>query len=210
MGLENSNSATFLTIGNGKIVRQVMAPTATSVERTNKNNKVVHEESYDKITGIITGITTREHEEYGKFWDITLTDGGDTYKLQFKYSSGYASAFLKALPNADLSKPLTIIPKMTVEGDKKKTTLFLNQGGTALKWAYTKDNPNGLPQMVQVKVKGQLQWDDSDMMEFLENMVKNDIQPQLKANQPATTHTEAAPELEHEHASEEGDKKMPF
>ena len=57
--------------------------------------------------------------------------------------------------------------------------MFLNQNGTAVKWAYTKDNPNGCPSLKQIKVKGQSTWDDSDMMEFLEAMVNNDIIPQL-------------------------------
>jgi hypothetical protein len=96
------------------------------------------------------------------------------------YSSGYSSSFLKALPNVDISAKVKLSPKMTIEGDKKKTTLFINQHGTAAKHFYTKDNPNGLPQMVQKKVKGKMQWDDSEMMEFFENMVNTQILPKLK------------------------------
>ena len=39
--------------------------------------------------------------------------------------------------------------------------------------------------MKQIKVKGVMQWDDTEMMEFLENMVNTTILPKLKA-QPAT------------------------
>ena len=205
MGLENSNSAQFLSIGNGKIIRRVAAPTATSKERTAKNGKLVHEESYDKITGTITGIVVRVHDEYGKFWTITLDDGADQYKLDFKYSSGYASAFLKTLPNVDLSQPVTLIPKMTIEGEKKKTSLFINQHGQALKWYFTKDHRHDLPEMQQVKVKGQLQWDDTDMMEYLENMVKTEILPKL------TKAVVAAPVVAgHEDEAIEPDSEMPF
>jgi len=49
--------------------------------------------------------------------------------------------------------------------------MFVNQGGAALKWYYTKDNRNGLPELKKLKVKGKETWDDSDMMEFLEKMV---------------------------------------
>ena len=38
--------------------------------------------------------------------------------------------------------------------------------------AFTKDAPNGLPEMKQIKVKGKVTWDDSDMTEFLENVAK--------------------------------------
>jgi hypothetical protein len=47
-----------------------------------------------------------------------------------------------------------------------------NQNGSGLKWAFTKDNPNGMPDLVKIKVKGKDTWDDSDRMEFLENYAK--------------------------------------
>jgi hypothetical protein len=34
--------------------------------------------------------------------------------------------------------------------------------------------------MVQVKVKGELVWDDTDMLEFLHNMVMTEIVPKLE------------------------------
>lgn len=179
MGLENIEHANYLTIGNGKICKEVKNPTEKSVQRTNKNNRIVHEEFYDKVSGVLTGIETREND-YGKQWIVTLNDNGEVFKLQMSYSSGYSSAFLKALPNVDLSRRVSLIPKMTVEGDKKKTSLFLSQNGEALKWYYTKENPNDLPPMTQKKVKGKLTWDDSEMMEFLESMVNRDILPKLK------------------------------
>lgn len=183
MGLENSEHGNFLTIGNGKICKQVKTPSKTSVERKNKNDKIVHEEFYDKISGIITNITTKEHDEFGRFWMVTLQDGDEKFILQLNYSSGYSSAFLKTLPNVNLEERVTLIPKLTMDGLKKKVTMFINQGGHALKHAYTKDSPNGLPAMIKKegkgKDKGKITWDDSEMMEFLEQMVKDEILPKL-------------------------------
>ena len=182
MGAEKSNSATFFSITNGKICRQIQSPSEDSVTRTNKNNKVVHEEFFDKLRGVITDITTKEHDEYGKFWLVEMKDDEGAFILQMKYSSGYSGAFLKTLPNVDLSKEVLLIPKMTVEGDKKKTTLFINQNGHALKYYFNKENPNGIPELKQLKVKGKITWDDSDIMEFLENMVNTTIIPKLKGS----------------------------
>jgi hypothetical protein len=173
MGAINKSAAlTFLTITDGKICRRVSAPTATSVERVNKLGNTVHEEFYSGWEGIITNITTKE-TDYGKNWEVTLQDDDSTAVLSFGYSSGYAAAFLKTLPNVDLSKSVSLSPKLQTIGDKKKATIFVSQNGQALKWAYTKDNRNGLPDLKQIKVKGKITWDDSDMMEFLENMVKD-------------------------------------
>jgi hypothetical protein len=184
MGLENSNHATYLTIGNGKICKQVKFPTEASISRINKNGKEVHEEFYDKISGMITSIDTKENE-YGKFWNIGINDEGDSYILQLNYSGGYAGAFLKTLPNVDLTQKVVLIPKVTIDGEKKKTTLFINQSGKSLKHYYTKDNPNGLPGLEQKKIKGKLSWDDSAMMEFLEEMVRTQIRPQLNVTSRA-------------------------
>jgi hypothetical protein len=169
MALGNNNSAIYLSIADGKIVRRFQNATDNSRERVISKGpnagKVVHEEHYAYVEGLITDISTKE-SEYGKSWLVTIKDGKDTYVLQMDYSSGYSSAFLKALPNVDLLSKVKLSPKMTIEGDKKKTTLFVNQHGA---------------QMKKIKVKGKEQWDDTDMMAFLENMVREDILPQLKA-----------------------------
>ena len=101
--------AIFYTISNGKIVRQFQNKTANSIERVNKNGRLVHEELYDYLDGAIIDIGVRKHEEYGKFWSITLKDQeGTIQNLQFRYSSGYAAGFLKALPNIDVKKSIRL------------------------------------------------------------------------------------------------------
>lgn len=180
MAAGQSSNAIFYGISNGKIVRQFQNKTQSSVERINKNGKTVHEEHYDFLDGTITDITTKENE-YGKFWVVILRDDetGENQNLQFNFSSGYANGFLKALPNVDLSQKVKLSPSAKKEGDKTKTTIFINQGGSAIKWYFTKDNPNGLPSLKKVKIKGKETWDDSEAMEFLENMVETEIRPKL-------------------------------
>lgn len=179
MGAVEQSNAIFLSITNGQICRKVPAPTKTSKERVNKNGKTVHEEYCKGWKGRITAITVRDHPEFGKFWNITLTDDQGDAILQMNYSSGYSAAFLKMLPNVDLNSDVVITPNLKIEGDKKKTGLFITQHGTPVKWFYTKDNPNGLPELKKIKVKGKEMMDDSDIMEFLENMVNTEIVPKL-------------------------------
>jgi hypothetical protein len=180
MGAIHESNAIFLTIANGKISRKVLQPTDISVERVNKQGKTVHEEFYKAWKGRITDVKVKEHPEYGKFWNVTLTDENGDAVLQMNYSSGYSAAFLKTLPNVDLDSDVTITPKLTIEGDKKKTSLFVSQHGEALKWAYTRENPNGLPELEKKKLKGKMVFDDSEIMEFLERMVNTKILPKLK------------------------------
>ena len=179
MALGNSSSSIYLSIADGKIVRRFKEPTANSKQRTSKTGKIVHEESYDFVSGIITDISTKD-SEYGKFWNVRLQDGHDTYVLQFQYSGGNASSFLKAIPNADMAKEIKIKPRVVMNGDKKRTTVMLIQDDTIIRWKWTKDNPGDLPSLKKVKVKGVEQWDDSDMMEALEAYIDEHVKPKLK------------------------------
>ena len=199
MGLENTTKLIYLSIASGKICRRVQQPTEKSISRTNKKGTVVHEEYYDLISGKLKDIGTRSHEEYGKFWEICIEDKGALYMLQLKYSSGYASGFLRAIKNANLHERLTLIPHSKEENGKIKTTLFINQNGQVLKHYYTKVNPNGMPAFRKVKVKGIEQWDDTDTMEFLERMVDSEIKPLLyggtsRKSLPEATYTDLTQE----------------
>jgi hypothetical protein len=194
MGLQNSqsDSVIFLQIANGKIVRQSKTPVEGSVSRINKLGREVHELFYDSLTGHIKDITTRE-SEYGKTWIVKVNSDGKNYQLEFNYSSGYATTFLKALPNVQFSQPITLSPKLIIDGDKKKSVLFISQDGKGLKHYFTKDNPNGLPDLKKIKIKGKESWDDSDRMEFLEQYVQNNIIPMLKPQLQDTIEGEDVP-----------------
>lgn len=206
MGAVLENNAIFLNITNGKICKKVPQPTETSVERVNKNGKTVHEEYYKGWKGRITAITVRDHPEFGKFWNITLTDSDGDAILQMNYSSGYSAAFLKILPNIDLNSDVVITPNLKKEGDKNKTSLFITQHGIPVKWHYTKEDPKGLPALRKIKVKGKETWDDSDMAEFLEKMVNTEIIPKLpKAGQAVKSGD--IPEVE---AEDMGTDDLPF
>ena len=180
MGLNQSQSkGVFLSITNGKLVRQYPTPTEKSVARINKMGREVHEEFYDSLSGYITDVKTRE-SEYGKSWVIVVKDEQTSYNLECGFSSGYAMSFLKALPNAKLQELLTLSPKLIIDGDKKQSVLFISQNGNGMKHYWTKANPGELPDLKKIKVKGKDTWDDSERLEFLEEYVKNTILPKIK------------------------------
>ena len=193
MGLNStSNSVTYLSVQNGKVAKRVQEPTPASKSRTvESTGKIVHEELYDSITGKMAGISTRDGN-FGKELQITLIDDRP-YVLQLKLSSGPASSFLRALPNVDLQKPVTLIPKIEMKGDVKRTSVIIAQGDKGVKWAFTKDAPGDLPPMKQIKVKGKDVWDDSDQLAYFEKMI-TDINNKLSANGP-TLGSEAGDDL---------------
>jgi hypothetical protein len=165
----------YLSVADGNLVRQHKQANERTTERITKTGKLVYEERFKDLTAKLVKIDTKEND-YGKQWQLSFTDGEVTYIVSLPFSSRYASSFLKALPNVNLYKEVRFMPwAMKDKNDATKTItgITLYQDGNKIAPAYTKEEPNGLPQMTKIKVKGKEQWDDSDMMLFLENMANN-------------------------------------
>lgn len=160
---------TFLTINaDGRFVQSFKEAQEGTVQRTNKNGKVVHEKFFDFITGFIHSVRVDDHKDFGKQWKIELIKGANKVIITLGYASNYAKPFLKMLPNVDLSKEVEIAPSAKMENGEKKTSLFLKQDDQVVPYAFKKDAPNGMPERKLIKVKGKDQWDYSDQLEFLE------------------------------------------
>jgi hypothetical protein len=178
----NGSNTIYLSVADGYLVRSHKEANSNTTQRVTKNGKLVHEEKFKDLIANLISIETKENEFAGKKikqWALKFQDGEDIYIVNMPYSSRYAASFLKALPNIDLTKNVKFMPWSMA--DKNNTTkqitgvtMYQNDGNGFVKVqpAFTKDAPNGLPQMKQVKVKGDLIWDDSDMMNFLENVAK--------------------------------------
>lgn len=165
-------NTTYLSVADGNLVRQHKQANERTTERLTKTGKLVFEERFKDLTAKLENITTRTNE-YGTQWQLHFKDGDASYVVSLPYSSRYTSSFLKALPNLDTSKDVRFMPwamKDKLDATKIITGVTLYQDGEKIAPAYTREDPNGLPQMVKIKVKGKEQWDDSDMMQFLEQM----------------------------------------
>lgn len=178
MGLENREGGNFITILNGKFCQRVQESTPGAVSRTNKLGKTVWEKFYDSFTAKLVNIRTQDGA-YGKNWVFDFKDTKEVYHLQLSYSNSFATALLKMLPNVDVTKEMKLSPSVKEVEGKNKSSLFINQDGNTVKHAFTRENPNGMPDLKPVKIKGQDMWDDTDRLEFLYNMVQKDILPKL-------------------------------
>jgi hypothetical protein len=192
MGLENRQDGKYLTIFDGKFCIRVKEGTEGATQRVNKENNTVYEKYYTSFTAKLVGIRTSE-SKYGKSWNFDFRDSGEMYTLQLPWSNSFASNFLKKLPNIDLEAEMKVQPVQKVENGKKKTSLFVTQHGQPVKHAYTREVPNGLPQMEQIEVKGQLMWDDGKQIKFLHDMVVSTILPKLSHNAPVPSTPVEAP-----------------
>lgn len=178
MGLELRQSGNYITILGGKFCQRVPEGTEGSAQRTNKLGNIVHEKFYEHFTGKIVDIKVREGN-YGKTWNFMFQDKEDIYTLQLSYSNSFSTALLKMLPNVDLTKEMRVSPSVKEFEGKNRSSLFINQDGKAIKHAYTRAVPNGMPDMEQITVNGVLVWDDTKRLVFLQNMVDTMITPKL-------------------------------
>lgn len=185
---------------------KVDANTPGAVTRVNKKNVTVHELFYDSFTGKLLSIRKRE-SPYGPQWEFDFKDNEDVYTLQLSYSNSYAKNFLKILPNADSTQEMKVQPSEKIVDGKAKSSLFVSQNGVTLKHAYTKDNPNGLPPMEQIMVKGVPTWDDTKALVFLQEMLDRDIIPKLPKDAVATQLAPAAAPKDKDDWGAFGDKK---
>lgn len=184
MGLENREGGNFITILGGKFCQRVPEGTPGAVSRTNKLGKTVWEKFYDSFTAKLVNIRTQDGS-YGKNWLFDYKDGGEVYHLQLSYSNSFATALLKMLPNVDVTKEMKLSPSVKEVDGKNKSSLFINQDGNPIKHAFTRENPNGMPDLKAVKIKGQDMWDDTERLEFLHNMVQTVILPKLPKEEMA-------------------------
>jgi hypothetical protein len=215
MGLsttEESNGSikNYLNITGGKITQKVKAGTEGAVVRVNKMGVEVSELHFDTLSGQIVNIHIEPSPYADKVWVITIRDGIDFYYLHLSYSGGTTMGLLNKLPNIDFSKDVILkVFRIFNETTKKdKDYLVVYQGGMTkghkVETAFPKD-PNGLPPMEQIKVKGALQWDDTKQMEWLENLIMSSIVPKLggapapeyasKVEAPKVSHTDIDTDL---------------
>lgn len=184
MGLGSQGNRIYLSVVEGKIIQKVDKDTPGAISYEKEDKSVIYQLKHTYIEGFLTAINVTEKEFNGKKikqWNLDIQDGAANYQLQMSYSSGYASSMLKALlsPEMDFNLPVKLTPWAKVVNNKKKTSVYVSQNGEDIKWYFTKDEPNGLPPMKQVEYKGELKWDDYDMMQFFEAQVKAKIVPNL-------------------------------
>lgn len=167
-----SNSAggkKFYSVVAGKFRCKVPEGTEGAEKRENKNGKIVHELCFDTMKGTIVDIAI-EDSEYGQNLNITFNDG-DVLSLIF--DSNIGQTFAKILPNIKEGEYL----EMNTWIDKEEKTAFVvKQNGQALPWAFTKDNPNGIPQATKKTVAGRDKWDFSEITNFLYDVVTKEAQ----------------------------------
>ena len=172
----------YLTCSAGKWREKVDQGTPGSVSRTTEPldgspGKVVYEIVDDYVEGEIIAIKKNSHPEFGDRWEVYIQDGPTVLVLQVRCDSGYAIAMLSKLPNVDLMRPVMFIPYFFEA--EKKARMVLKQEGMPIPTFYPREDPKGFPQFNEGASKNEVARWKLDVMDFLEDMVEQNLQPKL-------------------------------
>ena len=199
---------TFLNISNGKVIQewketpkpewvpQGKELLSKTISKGVNEGKLRYYVEYDFVSGHITGIEL-DRSDIGDRIKLTLNDAGDEFILSISTDSAYGESFMNQMNNIDLGAEVTLQPwSMTPDQwfdltgktvKSNKVGLTLKQFGAKLEKYYTKENPNGMPQLVQKTVKGKVEWDSTDRDNFLYEELLKFIE---KANASAAVATQ--------------------
>jgi len=161
----------FVNVIDGKFTIRVPDGTEGAVKRelTNGENKgkMVSELQYTRLTGMITKILF-ETSKYGERIIIVVSDDID-YFFQIPWNSSIKNSIITRLPNVDFNKEVTF--SSFLDKEKKINVVLIYQNDELVASAYTKENPNGMPEAKKTTVRGVEKWDFSEVEEFLYNVL---------------------------------------
>jgi hypothetical protein len=181
----------YYTVSNGKIVRSFGGNEPEGIvtqSRVNKNGNTVYEQKFDFIKGKVIEAKLKTHDEYGDNIELTITDGVEVANLQMKFDSAYGRSFLNKIPNCNFDAILTISPYQFTDKNTGKNVLGLSILDPIEKVPnfYTKDNPNGIPQLEKIKLKGKDTWDNSKQLEFYKEKYAEFCTSLIEVKEPET------------------------
>ena len=192
-----SGGGTWLSVVKGTLTQRVKAGTEGAQERTIEKGpntgSVVHELRYNYLEGKLERIYIQE-TDYGRSWVFVVDDGRKPYNLVVGYSSGYAVGLLSRLPNVNLGVDIKI-KSFYIKGDddKYRGYLTIEQGGQKVEKAFSKENPNGLPDVERITVNGEPVWDSTKRMQFFEKLVESTMAKVAEENPLADASLEDLP-----------------
>lgn len=178
----------YNTILNGKIAVYQKEKTSTSKTITSSKTGQSREyEMFKDLSGILKGIyvNTKKVGEVDMellYIKLYCPEEKKNHYLEMFLKSNYAKDFLFRLPNIlDLSKVVKLNPYKIKDEEKSKEKnkecfnegIAIIQEDKKIKRYYTKETPNDLPPLLEIKVKGKpSKWDDTEQLSFLEDLVK--------------------------------------
>lgn len=208
-----SSSKVYLKISNGRITRewkeqpkQDWVPidkellTRTISKGKNEGQTRWYVE-YSDVSGKLLNVEVKKVEK-SNIIELYLQDGPETFILTIPEDSSYGKDFMLKMRNIDITReiyfsPWSMSPDKWFEltGKKRSTdkvglSIYHDkvEKENAVKPFYTKEEPNGLPPLVEKIVKGEKSYDSTDHDNFLYDELLKWVEEVSKSlNGPSST-----------------------
>lgn len=113
-----------------------------------------------------------ESTDFGDFLNLEIGDKDGNYELSIPVESRYFRDFMMRAPNIDVNNDMIINTySFTNKEGKKVQGVRILQDDKPVDRFFTKENPNGLPPMVQKRKGKDLVWDSTEQVNFLYDQV---------------------------------------
>lgn len=189
MAAVKGGNTEYFGVWFGKICKTSKEPkpgyVLRKVKDANGNPKEKYTDDYAGISGKIAGIVYRKKEldGGGVIEDvlITLVDDKGRYALSLGFN-GEGRELIKKIPNILTQiKPEDTV-YISISSDTNNRSLFLKNESTDewIKNYYTKDNPNGMPEIEKVMVRGEEKWNSEKQMNFLYDVINTTYKEEIK------------------------------
>ncbi|MBP8762301.1 MAG: hypothetical protein KBH21_00445 [Acetoanaerobium sp.] len=188
---ENSGKV-FLKLGNGKVTREWREKPQDSwipfgkELKTRTITKGVNEGStryfieYDDVSGKLLNVELKKFDKTSVI-EIYLQDGLETFILNIPEESAYGLDFMLRMENIDIDRVLVFKPWIINPDDwfkftgKKRMTDKVGLSiyhdtfdkSLAVQKTYSKENPNGLPELAAEELRGEIVYNSKDRDNFL-------------------------------------------
>jgi hypothetical protein len=191
-GLSNTQqgSLNLIRTYDGRFAINVSSEDPGAVSRTNKIGRVVYEKYYDTVTGYLIGIEKYHSDEYGDQWNIKmLTKNGTPITVSIPYAGRITLGFFTRLVHFKTDQIMRLKIFRFEEQDGVKSAMTIEQTDESGQWYtvapyWTKDNPNGLPDLVETVVSGKKQWDATARMNYFQRYLDERFSKRLEKDVP--------------------------
>lgn len=177
LGKVKEKKTVFVTIAGGKFVVRGEGPGAVTrvLEQGPNAGEEISEFRYDSIDGNIVDAGF-EDSEYGERFYLCLKDNemGEVYKLRIPVNSSFFGQIVKRLPN--LNGIDTIYLGIGYDREKERSFIFMRQNSENVPFAFTKADPNGMPDAGSKVVRGKETWDFTEQDNFLYEVAQEFIE----------------------------------
>lgn len=143
---------------------------------------------YDSLTGVISGVEIKTHDQYGESIQTKIVSGDESYTISISTNNRYSQDMMKALLKLDLSLPVMLRPyDFTNKENKRVQGISFTQNGQ--KVLLRNDDAPFNPDVFATGDKRKIKRFFEDLTEWFVNEVTDKVINGYFANASAPTPT---------------------